>query len=648
MLWIAWILAGVLAFAWLAVAVHATFADRSRGRRRCPGCFYDFADADHPACPECGRGITPTSKLHKTRRHWGRVVLASLFLLLPAVVTAGAARIVQTGGWAELPGPVLTRMLWLEHAPLDAAVQSYLGSPGVSTADAARVLAFGTSRLASRVDEDVPRLAPLLEAACYALMKQDDPGPFTPRELRSQLPPGFVEASLWMARDGGPYQDEGIRLLGEIRQADPRATATLLALTMSTGASSPASRTAHDELNWSRVIANGAGRPVIPLRLYLTISRLSLGMGAPGIPPGDLRALGDALNRRCLDVDAITTWARSIARNDPAEFAQLGIEPAPASKDDNLSSSAEFARGIGLLLWAVSAQDPEGAKATLIEQGLAGNLSPDFVADMLVWFPWDDRTESTLRAIIDDNFPPGRHDLHALAPGNACVSASCFGREAAALLPALRRHVDSIDAGGPGNHLVGTYKRLGGDPRDLIDPFVARLNRAHAWLARFDQPYQPSVYEVGPHRVRNTLAEITNAGLIDTRLVEALEPWLTAHSDGPKACVAYAACGGDPVLATQRLLEHQPDFTASRYSDERCSALIWLIQLGHADPAALVERFNATGSDAQLAGLLDRIATEWGIPKTAVERLGPLLDLAVGSSDPAVIAAVESVRAKFK
>lgn len=71
----------------LAIAVllgaWALFADRSRGRRRCPKCWYDMRSAadDRLICPECGHDAQRMRRLHKTRRRWRWAVVAALLLL---------------------------------------------------------------------------------------------------------------------------------------------------------------------------------------------------------------------------------------------------------------------------------------------------------------------------------------------------------------------------------------------------------------------------------------------------------------------------------------------------------------------------------------------------------------------------------------
>jgi hypothetical protein len=80
--------AAVLALAGAGVALRALFFDRSRGRVRCPRCWYDMAGAPGLTCPECGGTARSERDLHRTRRRWGQTA-AGIVLLLPVLGVAG-------------------------------------------------------------------------------------------------------------------------------------------------------------------------------------------------------------------------------------------------------------------------------------------------------------------------------------------------------------------------------------------------------------------------------------------------------------------------------------------------------------------------------------------------------------------------------
>lgn len=109
-----WSISALLALGTLALVWWTFFADRSRGRARCPRCWYDLSsfliehDAGQPftprPCPECGRKIRTRTDLHRTRRRWLFVVpivtlvLASaLFALTPYAKRDGWLAIMPTG-----------------------------------------------------------------------------------------------------------------------------------------------------------------------------------------------------------------------------------------------------------------------------------------------------------------------------------------------------------------------------------------------------------------------------------------------------------------------------------------------------------------------------------------------------------------------
>src|SRR5262245_22457959 len=111
--WVPWlVLIGV--FAGGAVLVYvawwALFADRPRGRRRCPKCWYDMAYAPGPGmtCAECGFIARRESQFHRARRRYG---IAAIAILSAVALTAFINdRANQRGLASVLP----TRMLiWL-------------------------------------------------------------------------------------------------------------------------------------------------------------------------------------------------------------------------------------------------------------------------------------------------------------------------------------------------------------------------------------------------------------------------------------------------------------------------------------------------------------------------------------------------------
>ena len=81
-----WVIGGAMLLAAAAVALRALFADRSRGRRRCPKCWYEMTGVAGLRCPECGREARGERKLLRTRRRPMRAAAGLALALLAMVV----------------------------------------------------------------------------------------------------------------------------------------------------------------------------------------------------------------------------------------------------------------------------------------------------------------------------------------------------------------------------------------------------------------------------------------------------------------------------------------------------------------------------------------------------------------------------------
>jgi hypothetical protein len=106
--WVFGLIAVVLGGVGIWVIVVALFRDRSRGRRRCPCCWYDMAGVPGLRCPECGRAARSEKALHRTRRRWKAAGLGAA-VVLGAAAVAGVP--VRQRGWVSLvPGWLLVRV----------------------------------------------------------------------------------------------------------------------------------------------------------------------------------------------------------------------------------------------------------------------------------------------------------------------------------------------------------------------------------------------------------------------------------------------------------------------------------------------------------------------------------------------------------
>lgn len=122
----AWVL-GVAAFLLLAWAL---LADRARGRRRCPKCWYDLSGASVQGgvviCPECGRRIARARSLRRTRRRWRWAALACVMLF--GAVASRSWHVARVHGWCRVaPDVVLIACLPQTEA---WCTNFWVGSPG--------------------------------------------------------------------------------------------------------------------------------------------------------------------------------------------------------------------------------------------------------------------------------------------------------------------------------------------------------------------------------------------------------------------------------------------------------------------------------------------------------------------------------------
>lgn len=94
----------------LALLASALIGDRARGRRRCPGCWYDLAGTPGMRCPECGREARRERALYRTRRRPARFILAFAVLL---------------AGLALVAVPAFTGGSWVRAVPTTVLVWSF-------------------------------------------------------------------------------------------------------------------------------------------------------------------------------------------------------------------------------------------------------------------------------------------------------------------------------------------------------------------------------------------------------------------------------------------------------------------------------------------------------------------------------------------
>ncbi|MBC7771012.1 MAG: HEAT repeat domain-containing protein, partial [Pyrinomonadaceae bacterium] len=127
--WLSYLIGGGLAVLGAGIIVVAMFRNRSRGRKRCPRCWYDMSASPTLKCSECGRAARSPRHLLKTRRHW-RWVFAGMMVVLLGGVTA-IAPAAYTGKWVEYtPASVLNFGLSFFDEAAEREYNASLGSSG--------------------------------------------------------------------------------------------------------------------------------------------------------------------------------------------------------------------------------------------------------------------------------------------------------------------------------------------------------------------------------------------------------------------------------------------------------------------------------------------------------------------------------------
>lgn len=90
----------ILALIGAALLLRWIIGDRSRGRRRCPRCWYDMAGIDATTCPECGRTARSERALFRTRRR-PRWLLAGIAIVSLTAYTATTAQARRNENWTR-------------------------------------------------------------------------------------------------------------------------------------------------------------------------------------------------------------------------------------------------------------------------------------------------------------------------------------------------------------------------------------------------------------------------------------------------------------------------------------------------------------------------------------------------------------------
>jgi hypothetical protein len=99
------------------LAIWAFIGDRSRGRQRCPRCWYDMRDSNGLPCPECGQEINGEQELLRTRRPSWALFIAVVFLISGVTCIGLNGHFRDHGLLGFIPNGVLISMR--DHVPED-------------------------------------------------------------------------------------------------------------------------------------------------------------------------------------------------------------------------------------------------------------------------------------------------------------------------------------------------------------------------------------------------------------------------------------------------------------------------------------------------------------------------------------------------
>jgi hypothetical protein len=174
---------------------RAVLHDRSRGRQRCPRCWYEVLGLAIPVtCPECGRTTRKPGRLLRTRRHYRLAAIAQLILVIG--VSTAAYPHSRNGRWHQwLPHTAL--ILMLPHVDADWPLAELhrrfgIGDPdegyaGQYTDSSSRLWGWQWRMLAANCGRVAACPAPLKrrqDALVLLLQDTPDPTPAVPWLLR--------------------------------------------------------------------------------------------------------------------------------------------------------------------------------------------------------------------------------------------------------------------------------------------------------------------------------------------------------------------------------------------------------------------------------------------------------------------------------
>lgn len=104
--WLWWIGGAAIGLLGVWLLYWSLLRDRSKGRRRCPKCWYNMSGTDSLTCSECGRIVKREKKLFKTRRRW-RWACVAVMLFIGGHFVNTTPRMQKGGLFGSVPTSVL-------------------------------------------------------------------------------------------------------------------------------------------------------------------------------------------------------------------------------------------------------------------------------------------------------------------------------------------------------------------------------------------------------------------------------------------------------------------------------------------------------------------------------------------------------------
>lgn len=196
----------------LFILFQSLLADRARGRRRCPKCWYDLSRTNGRRCAECGHEAKRERALFRTRRRWGWFIVGVIVLIashpvarVPIARAHGAAAfapdwlLVAVLPWYDSDSPAATPndpnatgATW-PFAELDRRIRSEkLGSLGAQML-AARAF-HGDSKRPPHLQAWSPYLSTLNNLKNHAALRSDE---FSSRLMTASIHVGADVRNEW-------------------------------------------------------------------------------------------------------------------------------------------------------------------------------------------------------------------------------------------------------------------------------------------------------------------------------------------------------------------------------------------------------------------------------------------------------------------